>query len=306
MLLYGPPGTGKTLLAAAVAHEAGAQLFDLSPAATAGKYSKEAATMVHMVRPASGCRRGYANAAASTQCAAIVAVQGCRPNVQHSSEARSCCPRTPQVFKAARALAPSVVLVEDVDQVGGGGGPLACWCCWGLGTGVGVALVVAAATHHLIPPTHPPTTTLCPPQVFVSDKTRAKALAPPGGEPPNRIRKHLVAEAGVLGPGDGVLVLCTSAAPHGCVKKDERALRTFVQRYIQLPLPDYGGRLAQLAAFAQVRCIGATWPGRCACRRPACPCPGPCPARPTAAAATGPACSARGSSWMAAFRCWPA
>ena len=37
-----------------------------------------------------------------------------------------------------------------------------------------------------------------------------------------------------------------------CVKKDERALRTFVQRYIQLPLPDYGGRLALLGAFAQV------------------------------------------------------
>lgn len=37
-----------------------------------------------------------------------------------------------------------------------------------------------------------------------------------------------------------------------CVKKDERALRTFMQRYIQLPLPDYGGRLALLGAFAQV------------------------------------------------------
>lgn len=51
MLLYGPPGTGKSLLAAAVAHQAGATLFDLSPAATAGKYAgKAAATMVHMVR----------------------------------------------------------------------------------------------------------------------------------------------------------------------------------------------------------------------------------------------------------------
>jgi hypothetical protein len=46
----------------------------------------------------------------------------------------------------ARALAPSVVLLEDVDQV------------------------------------------------FVSDKTRAAALAPPGGEPPNRIKKQLLAE----------------------------------------------------------------------------------------------------------------
>ena len=43
--------------------------------------------------------------------------------------------------------------------------------------------------------------------------------------------------------------------PQACVKKDERALRTLVQRYIQLPLPDYGGRLALLGAFAQVgRC----------------------------------------------------
>ncbi len=51
VLLYGPPGSGKRLLAAAVAHQAGATLFDLSPAAIAGKYAgKAAATMVHMVR----------------------------------------------------------------------------------------------------------------------------------------------------------------------------------------------------------------------------------------------------------------
>jgi hypothetical protein len=36
------------------------------------------------------------------------------------------------------------------------------------------------------------------------------------------------------------------------VKNDERALRTFVQRYIQLPLPDYGARHLLLQAFAQV------------------------------------------------------
>lgn len=63
-------------------------------------------------------------------------------------------PGRPQVFKVARALAPAVVLVEDVDQV------------------------------------------------FVSDKTRAKTLTPPGGEPPNRIKKQLLAEVscgGVLG-----------------------------------------------------------------------------------------------------------
>ncbi|PRW20260.1 IQ and AAA domain-containing 1 [Chlorella sorokiniana] len=156
VLLYGPPGTGKSLLAAAVAHQAGASLFDLSPAATAGKYAgKAAATMVHMV------------------------------------------------FKVAKALAPSVVLLEDIDQV------------------------------------------------FISDKTRAKVLAPPGGEPPNRIKKQLLAEVADLEPVDGVLVLCTSRQPQACVKKDERALRTFVQRYIQLPLPDHGSRLTLLGAFAQ-------------------------------------------------------
>lgn len=52
----------------------------------------------------------------------------------------------PQVFKAARALAPSLVLLEDAERV------------------------------------------------FVLDKTRARALAGPGGEPPNRIRKQLLSE----------------------------------------------------------------------------------------------------------------
>ena len=50
VLLYGPHGSGKTMLALAAAQQAGATLFDLSPAATAGKYAgKAAATMVHMV-----------------------------------------------------------------------------------------------------------------------------------------------------------------------------------------------------------------------------------------------------------------
>ncbi|KAL4857543.1 DNA mismatch repair protein 6 [Chlorella vulgaris] len=156
VLLYGPAGSGKTLAATAVAHQAGAMLFDLSPAATAGKFpGQEAASMVH------------------------------------------------KVFKAAKALAPAVVLIEEVDQV------------------------------------------------FITDKARVSLLTPPGAEPPNRIRKQLAVEVAGLVPSDGVLVICTSRQPQACVKKDERALRTFIQRYIQLPLPEYGSRCTLLQAFAQ-------------------------------------------------------
>jgi hypothetical protein len=50
VLLYGPAGSGKSLLSNAVAYQAGATMFDLSPAATDGKYrGKQAALMVHMV-----------------------------------------------------------------------------------------------------------------------------------------------------------------------------------------------------------------------------------------------------------------
>ncbi len=51
VLLYGPHGSGKSLLAAAVAGEVGATVFDLSPAATDGKYpGKSVDVMVNMVR----------------------------------------------------------------------------------------------------------------------------------------------------------------------------------------------------------------------------------------------------------------
>jgi SpoVK/Ycf46/Vps4 family AAA+-type ATPase len=70
ILLFGPEGSGKSLLAAAIAGEAGATLFDLSPAATKGIYpGREADSMVHMV------------------------------------------------FKAAKELAPSVVLIDEVEKV---------------------------------------------------------------------------------------------------------------------------------------------------------------------------------------------
>lgn len=44
------------------------------------------------------------------------------------------------------------------------------------------------------------------------------------------------------------------------MRKDERALRTLAQRFIQLPLPDHGGRAVLLQAFAQVG--WAAWKGR--------------------------------------------
>jgi SpoVK/Ycf46/Vps4 family AAA+-type ATPase len=49
--LYGPASTGKTMLTQAIAYEAGAQFFDISPTNTAGKYSggKGTTLMLHMV-----------------------------------------------------------------------------------------------------------------------------------------------------------------------------------------------------------------------------------------------------------------
>ncbi|ORY51588.1 hypothetical protein BCR33DRAFT_752854 [Rhizoclosmatium globosum] len=51
VLLFGPHGTGKTMLVNAVATEAGAQLFNLSPRNTAGQYvgKQNVTKMIHMV-----------------------------------------------------------------------------------------------------------------------------------------------------------------------------------------------------------------------------------------------------------------
>ncbi|KAK9826724.1 hypothetical protein WJX81_001922 [Elliptochloris bilobata] len=67
VLLYGAPQTGKTALVRAVAAQAGAGLFDLSPRATDGKYPGKAAAMM--------------------------------------------------VFKVAKALAPSVIYIDEVEKV---------------------------------------------------------------------------------------------------------------------------------------------------------------------------------------------
>jgi len=71
LLLYGPAGSGKTFLTHAIATEAGANLFDLSPAILQDKYSSpKAATMLMQM-----------------------------------------------VFKVAKAMAPSVVYIDEVDLV---------------------------------------------------------------------------------------------------------------------------------------------------------------------------------------------
>ena len=63
------------------------------------------------------------------------------------------------------------------------------------------------------------------------------------------------AQVAALQPGDGVLVLGTSRQPQACVKRDERALRTFFQCLVELPLPDHASRRRLLQHFAQA-CAG--------------------------------------------------
>ena len=78
-------------------------------------------------------------------------------------------------------------------------------------------------------------------QVFVSDKKRSKEFG--GSEAFNRIKKELVKEMKGVGPEEQVLLLGCSAAPHMCVKKDEKAFINFFDKHLNLPLPDYASRL---------------------------------------------------------------
>ena len=83
-------------------------------------------------------------------------------------------------------------------------------------------------------------------QVFVSDKKRSKEFG--GSEAFNRIKKELVKEMKGLGPEEQVLLIGCSAAPHICVKKDEKAFMGFFDKHIYLPLPDYASRLVRASS----------------------------------------------------------
>ena len=85
-------------------------------------------------------------------------------------------------------------------------------------------------------------------QVFVSDKKRSKEFG--GSEAFNRIKKEMVKEMKGLGREEQVLVMGCSAAPHICVKKDEKAFMGFFDKHIYLPLPDYASRLVSRASYS--------------------------------------------------------
>ena len=138
VLLFGSHGTGKKMLAHAVANETGANLFNLTPSNTDGKYpGKKALEMVHTV------------------------------------------------LKVAKALAPSVVWIDEVEGV------------------------------------------------FKSGKVKG------GGDPPNRIAKHLKIllegkgkkQAALLEPTDRVLIIGTSCKPQFCDKaKDYNNFKDFFRK----------------------------------------------------------------------------
>lgn len=75
----------------------------------------------------------------------------------------------------------------------------------------------------------------------MSDKKRSKEFG--GSEAFNRIKKEVVKEMKGVGPEEQVLLVGCSAAPHMCVKKDEKAFINFFDKHLYLPLPDYASRL---------------------------------------------------------------
>ena len=75
-------------------------------------------------------------------------------------------------------------------------------------------------------------------KVFVSDKKKAREYG--GKEAFSRIKKFLLAEMKAIKPGTRVIVVGASSKPYDCVKKDEAAFMNFFDKFIHVPLPDYG------------------------------------------------------------------
>lgn len=77
-------------------------------------------------------------------------------------------------------------------------------------------------------------------KVFITDKKKTKEFG--GSEPFSRIKKELLKEAKQLKPGDQVLIICNSSIPYLAVTKDSKAMLGFIDKFIRLPMPDYGSR----------------------------------------------------------------
>jgi hypothetical protein len=78
-------------------------------------------------------------------------------------------------------------------------------------------------------------------------------------EPFSRIKKDLVKEVKALRPGDRVIVIGNSREPWLAAKKDERAFLAFWDKVLPLPLPDYASRRVGLRVGAEVGWGGLSW-----------------------------------------------
>jgi SpoVK/Ycf46/Vps4 family AAA+-type ATPase len=96
-------------------------------------------------------------------------------------------------------------------------------------------------------------------QVFIMDKRKAAEQG--GTEPFNRIKRDLAAEITALSCKDRVLVIGTSSQPFNCKRKDEEALLRAFDKHIRVPLPDYASRqvkpCARRIVRASMRCMKA-------------------------------------------------
>lgn len=130
VLLYGCPGTGKTLLSQAIAHHAGAMWFDLSPRNLDGKYTGKAiVNMLHNVSfPLHSCLACKWNSGKACDIWLLTLACGMRLVgivQQYVSKVCSRCERWRmtdrsvclQVVKMAKALAPSVIYIDEVEKV---------------------------------------------------------------------------------------------------------------------------------------------------------------------------------------------